>query len=194
MISRAVFPKIAGTPNITPMKPMNVKLGSLKKDKLKIFNDKDRVKSIALGTPRSTRAKIDRSDDDYQPRTPVAPSIKSARTTRAATRRAVKMEVVEEDRAGEKEVIESLQVYLDTADKELMQTHVNESLKILAAGFSDQKGASYGFGPNAGNAPTIAQELSLEKLDKFQTHSKSIENTFGFWGLSLDYHYRLAKT
>ena len=81
--------------------------------------------------------------------------------------------------AYEKEVIESLQGYLDTADKELMQTHVNESLKILAAGFSDQKGASYGFGPNAGNAPTIAQELSLEKLDKFQTHSKSIENAFG---------------
>ena len=30
-----------------------------------------------------------------------------------------------------------------------MKAYINESLKVLAAGFADQKGASYGFGPNA---------------------------------------------
>ena len=101
-------PKIAGTPNITPMKPVNVKLKSLKKDKLQIFNDKDRVKSITMGTPRTSRVKKGPSDDDYyQPSTPVAPSIKSARVTRATARRAIKMKVVEEDRSGEIEETEN---------------------------------------------------------------------------------------
>ena len=49
----------------------------------------------------------------------------------------------------------------------------------IAKGFFDQKGAEYGFGPLAGESPSILSELPLEKLDKFQTHSKSIENAFG---------------
>ena len=73
----------------------------------------------------------------------------------------------------------SLQLYLEDSDNALIKAHINESLKVLAAGFADQKGAAYGFGPNAEIGPTIIQELSLEKLDKFNTHSKSIENAFG---------------
>ena len=66
----------------------------------------------------------------------------------------------------DKEVIESLQSYLEEADKALMEAHVNEILKVLAAGFADQKGLA-------------CQEASLDKLDKFHTHSKAIENAFG---------------
>ena len=84
-----------------------------------------------------------------------------------------------QDSPYEQEVVDSLQVYLEDTDKALMKAHINESLKVLAAGFADQKGAAYGFGPNAEIGPTIIQELSLEKLDKFNTHSKSIENAFG---------------
>jgi hypothetical protein len=79
----------------------------------------------------------------------------------------------------DQDVVKSLQLYLEDADKTLIQAHINESLKTLAAGFADQKGIAYGFGPNSNNGPAIAQELSLEKLDKFHTHSKSIENAFG---------------
>ena len=79
----------------------------------------------------------------------------------------------------DKDVIESLQEYLSDADKPLMQAHINDCLKVLAAGFADQKGSAYGFGPDSNNQATITQEASLEKLDKFHTHSKSIENAFG---------------
>ena len=79
----------------------------------------------------------------------------------------------------DKEVIESLQSYLEEADKALMEAHVNEILKDLAAGFADQKGLAYGFGPECSAEPTICQEASLDKLDKFHTHSKAIENAFG---------------
>ena len=79
----------------------------------------------------------------------------------------------------EREVIESLENYLKDADKILLQAHIDDALKILAAGFADQKGSAYGFGPSANSEPTITQELSLQKLDKFHTHSKSIENAFG---------------
>lgn len=79
----------------------------------------------------------------------------------------------------EQEVVESLQTYLKDADEVLMHHHIDASLKTLAQGFADQKGAAYGFGPNCGHGPSLTQELSLEKLDKFHTHSKSIENAFG---------------
>ena len=79
----------------------------------------------------------------------------------------------------DKDVIESLQEYLSDADKPLMQAHINDCLKVLAAGFADQKGSAYGLGPDSNNQATITQEASLEKLDKFHTHSKSIENAFG---------------
>ena len=84
-----------------------------------------------------------------------------------------------QDSPYEQEVVDSLQLYLEDTDKALMKAHINKSLKVLAAGFADQKGAAYGFGPKAEIGPTIIQELSLEKLDKFNTHSKSIENAFG---------------
>ena len=45
-----------------------------------------------------------------------------------------------------------------------MQAHINNCLKVLAAGFVDQKGAAYGFGPDSNNQATITQEASLEKL------------------------------
>ena len=79
----------------------------------------------------------------------------------------------------EKEVIESIQQYLEDADLALMQAHINEALKVLASGFADQKGSAYGFGPNRNEGPTLTQEASLETLDKFHTHSKAIENAFG---------------
>ena len=77
------------------------------------------------------------------------------------------------------DVIKSLQNYLSDADLPLMEAHMNEALKLLAAGFSDQKGSAYGFGPNKSAGPAIIQEASLQKLDKFHTHSKAIENAFG---------------
>ena len=67
----------------------------------------------------------------------------------------------------DKDVIESLQKYLSDADTPLMQAHINDCLKVLAAGFVDQKGAAYGFGPDSNNQATITQEASLEKFDKF---------------------------
>ena len=76
-------------------------------------------------------------------------------------------------------MIESLQKYLSDADMPLMQAHINDCLKVLAAGFVDQKGAADGFGPDSNNQATITQEASLEKLDKFHTHSRSNENAFG---------------
>ena len=76
-------------------------------------------------------------------------------------------------------MIESLQKYLSDADTPLMQAHINDCLKVLAAGFVDQKGAADGFGPDSNNQATITQEASLEKLDKFHTHSRSNENAFG---------------
>ena len=79
----------------------------------------------------------------------------------------------------DKDVIESLQKYLSDADMPLMQAHIDDCLKVLAAGFVDKKGAAYGFGPDSNNQATITQEASLEKLDKFHTHSKSIKNAFG---------------
>ena len=48
----------------------------------------------------------------------------------------------------------SLQKYLSDADTRLMQAHINDCLKVLAAGFVDQKGAAYGFGPDSNNQAT----------------------------------------
>lgn len=71
----------------------------------------------------------------------------------------------------DKDVIESLQKYLSDADTPLMQAHIDDCLKVLAAGFVDKKGAAYGFGPDSNNQATITQGASLEKLDKFHTRS-----------------------
>ena len=76
-------------------------------------------------------------------------------------------------------MVESLQRNLKDADIVLMNHHINAPLKIFASGFADQKRASYRFGPNSGGVPAITQELSLEKFDKFQTHTICIENAFG---------------
>ena len=62
-----------------------------------------------------------------------------------------------------------------------MQAHINDCLKVLAAGFVDQKGAAYGFGPDSNNQATITQEASLEKLDKFHTHLSSLRMLLGTW-------------
>ena len=61
----------------------------------------------------------------------------------------------------------------------MLEKHIDEALKVLASGFADQKGAAYGFGPKQGTEPDISQVATLEQLDKFHTHSKSIENAFG---------------
>ena len=53
----------------------------------------------------------------------------------------------------------------------LMQAHIDDCLKVLAAGFVDKKGAAYGLGPDSNNQATITQGASLEKLDKFHTRS-----------------------
>ena len=71
----------------------------------------------------------------------------------------------------DKDVIESLQKYLSDADTPLMQAHIDDCLKVLAAGFVDKKGAAYGFGNDSNNQTTITQGASLEKLDKFHTRS-----------------------
>ncbi|CAG5105495.1 Oidioi.mRNA.OKI2018_I69.chr1.g2176.t1.cds [Oikopleura dioica] len=83
------------TPAITPMKPVNVKLQRMKKEKLRIFNDDA---AISLATPKSAKIKKEINDAEYKPRTPVS-ATRTTRTTRATARR-MKVEAADGDRAG----------------------------------------------------------------------------------------------
>jgi hypothetical protein len=68
---------------------------------------------------------------------------------------------------------------LKDADKIPLQAHTNVALKILAAGFADQKRSAYGFGPSANLRQKSLKSFQCKNLTKFHTHSKSIENAFG---------------
>jgi len=49
------------------------------------------------------------------------------------------------------------------AEEVLMHHHINTSLKTLAQGFADRKGAAYGFDHICEHGPSLMQELFLEK-------------------------------
>jgi hypothetical protein len=84
----------------------------------------------------------------------------------------------------ESEVIQSLHEYLDSPgmDKQLLSRHIKEVLTLFAQGFAEQEGEAYLFGQEASTESPeyiLNQGVSLNVLDKFQTHSKSVENAFG---------------
>ena len=79
----------------------------------------------------------------------------------------------------EKDVINSLVGYLDTADKVLLNQHLREILALFASGFADQKGEAYGFGPKSGQQQpghVLNQGITLDVqvFNPFKTRGKCI--------------------
>ena len=78
------------------------------------------------------------------------------------------------------DVLEALQRYTDTCDKETMDKSLKDITKHMAATLKRQRGDAYGFGDNPNSDDYVTKDTSTDMLDDPDaTHAKPVENYFG---------------